>query len=140
MIGTRILYALGRDRLFWSRTATVNAGGTPGVATLATTAVAIVLIAIGDFQRLVAIASFFLAANYAVCCLALVALRRREPAMPRPFRAWGYPWSAAIVVVGAFGFLLGGLLGDTTSALEAIGVLAVGLIGFGWSRRRRAPA
>jgi APA family basic amino acid/polyamine antiporter len=135
MIGTRILYALGRDRLFWSRTAVVNAGGTPGVATLATTAVAIGLIAIGDFQRLVAIASFFLAANYAVCCLALVALRRREPAMARPFRAWGYPWSAAIVVAGAFGFLIGGLIGDTASALGAIGVLAVGLIGFGWSRR-----
>ena len=43
MIGTRILFALGRDRLFWSRTADVNAGGTPGVATLVTTAVAVVL-------------------------------------------------------------------------------------------------
>jgi len=138
MIGTRILYALGRDGLFWSRTATVTAGGTPGTATLATTAVAIGLIAIGDFQRLVAIASFFLAANYAVCCLALVALRRREPAIARPFRAWGYPWSAAIVVAGAFGFLVSGLVGDTTSALDAIGVLAVGLVGFAWRRRRRA--
>ena len=43
MIGTRILFAMGRDGLFWRRTATVNAGGTPTVATLVTTAVAVVL-------------------------------------------------------------------------------------------------
>ncbi|HEX2689420.1 MAG TPA: APC family permease [Kofleriaceae bacterium] len=137
MIGTRILFGLGRDRLFWSRTAEVNAGGTPGVATLITTAVAIVLIATGTFQRLIAMTSFFLAVNYAICCLALVALRRREPATARPFRAWGYPWSAAIVVAGALALLVGALIGDTISALEATGLLAVGLFGHAVHRRVR---
>src|SRR5947208_487699 len=32
MIGTRILFAMGRDRLLWWRTSVVNAGGTPGIA------------------------------------------------------------------------------------------------------------
>jgi len=129
MIGTRILFAMGRDGLLWSRTAAVNAGGTPGIATLVTTAVAIVLIVTGTFQRLVAMASFFLAANYAVCCLALVVLRRREPGLARPFRAWGYPWSAGIVLAGAAVFLIGVLAGDTANGLAALGLLAVGLIG-----------
>ncbi len=79
MIGTRILFALGRDGLFFARTASVNAGGTPDVATIVTTIVAVGLIATGTFQRLIAMASFFLAANYCICCLALFALRRREP-------------------------------------------------------------
>ncbi len=134
MIGTRILFALGRDRLFWSRTADVNAGGTPGVATLVTTAVAIALIATGTFQRLVAMAAFFLALNYSVTCLALVALRRKEPATPRPFRAWGYPWSAAIVIAGALAFLAGALVGDTINAVAALCLLAVGLVGQAISR------
>lgn len=129
MVGTRILFALGRDRLLWSRTADVNAGGTPGVATLVTMIVALVFIATMSFERLIAITSFFLAINYAVCCLALVALRRREPATVRPFRAWGYPWSAAIVVAGALAFLSSALIGDTTSILVATGLLAIGLIG-----------
>jgi APA family basic amino acid/polyamine antiporter len=129
MIGTRILFAMGRDGLLWSRTATVNAGGTPGVATLVTTAVAIVLIVTGTFQRLVAMASFFLAANYAVCCVALVVLRRREPDLPRPFRAWGYPWSAGIVLAGAAVFLAGVLAGDTANGVAALGLVAVGLLG-----------
>jgi APA family basic amino acid/polyamine antiporter len=129
MIGTRILFALGRDGLFWSRAATVNAGGTPGVATIVTTVVAIGLIATGTFQQLVALVSCFLAANYCICCIALIALRKREPSLPRPFRAWGYPWSAAIVVIGAVVFLIGVLIGDTVNGLIAIGLLLAGLAG-----------
>jgi APA family basic amino acid/polyamine antiporter len=137
MIGTRILFALGRDRLLWSRTADVNHGGTPGVATLVTTAVSIVLVATGTFARLVAMTAFFLAFNYAVCTLALVALRRREPATARPFRAWGYPWSAAIVIAGALAFLVGAVVGDTTGALSAAGALALGLLIYAVRRRWR---
>jgi APA family basic amino acid/polyamine antiporter len=140
MIGTRILFALGRDGLFWSRTRAVNAGGTPGVATLVTTAVAALLIATGTFQRLIAMVAFFLAANYCVCCLALVALRRREPEAERPVRAWGYPWSAAIVIAGAVAFLAGALVGDTANAAAAIGLLAVGLVARALLGRLRGAA
>jgi APA family basic amino acid/polyamine antiporter len=129
MIGTRILFAMGRDGLIWARTASVNASGTPGVATLVTTAVAIVLIMTGTFTRLVATAAFFLAANYAACCLALIVLRRREPELARPFRAWGYPWSAGVVLIGAALFLAGVLAGDPMNSAIAIALLAAGLVG-----------
>ena len=129
MIGTRVLFAMGRDGLVSRRTASVNVGGTPDIATLVTTGVAVLLIASGTFQTLIALASVFLAANYAVCCLALVVLRRREPNADRPIRAWGYPWSAGIVVVGAIVFLGGVLVNDTPSAVKAAGLLAVGLVG-----------
>jgi APA family basic amino acid/polyamine antiporter len=129
MIGTRILFAMGRDGLLWRRTAEVTAGGAPVAATVVTTAVAVVLIVTGTFQKLVAIASFFLVINYSVCCLALVVLRRREPDRVRPFRAWGYPWSAAIVLVGAVAFLVGAALGDTVNAGAALVLMAAGLVG-----------
>jgi APA family basic amino acid/polyamine antiporter len=128
MIGTRILFAMGRDGLLWRRAATVTAGGTPAAAMLATTVVALALIATGTFQRLVAVVSFFLAGNYFVCCLALIVLRRREPNRARPFRAWGYPWSAALVLAGAAAFLVGAAIGDTINAAGAIGLLALGFV------------
>ena len=141
MIGTRILFALGRDGLLWRGTASVNDGGTPAVATFVTAAVAVVLIASGTFQKLVAVASFFLAANYCASCLALVVLRRREPGAERPFRAWGYPWSAGIVLAGAAAFLVGVLVEDTRTALVAIALLAAGLLGRAtWSRRPTAAS
>ena len=135
MIGTRILFAMGRDRLLWAAAGGVNPRGAPVVATVVTTAVAAVLIASGTFQTLVAVASFFLAVNYCVSCLALIRLRQREPRMERPFRAWGYPWSVGIVLLGAVAFLMGVLLGDTRTALIAIGLLAAGLLGRRWLSR-----
>jgi APA family basic amino acid/polyamine antiporter len=105
------------------------------VGLVVTVAVAVALIASGSFQKLVALGSFFLASNYCVCCLALVVLRRREPALPRPFRAWGYPWSAAIVLVGAAAFLAGALVGDTPTAGAALALMMAGVIG--WTIIRR---
>jgi APA family basic amino acid/polyamine antiporter len=129
MMGTRVIFAMGRDRLFWSRTSTVNAGGTPATATLLTTATAVGLIGSGTFQRLVAMTSFFLAANYCVSCVALMVLRRQEPELRRPYRAWGYPWSVWVVLVGGLIFLIGMLVGDPFNGLAALGLVAAGLIG-----------
>jgi APA family basic amino acid/polyamine antiporter len=64
-----------------------------------------------------------------VCCLALFVLRRREPERPRPFRAWGYPWSAAIVLAGSTAFLIGVMAGDTANGVAAAVLLAAGLAG-----------
>jgi APA family basic amino acid/polyamine antiporter len=128
MIGTRILFAIGRDGLLWRRAASVTPGGTPAAAMLATTGVALALIATGTFQRLVAVVAFFLAANYVVCCLALIVLRRREPDRARPFRAWGYPWSAALVLAGAVAFLAGAAVGDPINAVGALALLALGFV------------
>jgi APA family basic amino acid/polyamine antiporter len=137
MIGTRILFALGRDGLLWSGTAAVNARGTPGLATLITTVVAVGLIITGTFERLVGLVAFYLSLNYAICSLALVALRRREPAAPRPFRAWGYPWTAGLVVVGALAFLISALIGKTSQSLAALALLVPGLVVHAVLRTRR---
>jgi amino acid transporter len=73
--------------------------------------------------------AFFLTVNYTICCLALIVLRRREPARPRPFRAWGYPWTAGVVLAGAVALVVGTLVGDTVNGVAALGLLAVGLAG-----------
>jgi APA family basic amino acid/polyamine antiporter len=135
MIGTRIMYAMSRDGFLPRQAARVNAGGTPTVAISITTVVAVALIATGTFQKLIAVASFFLAANYFVCCLALVVLRRREPALARPFRAWGFPYSAAVVLAGAGAFLVSALVADTPNAVIAIALAGAGIIGHIIGRR-----
>jgi APA family basic amino acid/polyamine antiporter len=140
MMGSRVIFAMGRDRLFWSRTSTVNAGGTPDAATLLTTVIAVGLIASGTFQRLVAMTSFFLAANYCLCCLALIVLRRREPELRRPYQAWGYPWSVWLVTVGGMIFLVAMLVADMFNGLAALGLLAVGLIGRAVFTRGATPS
>jgi APA family basic amino acid/polyamine antiporter len=139
MMGTRVIFGMGRDELFWSRTSTVNPRGTPDAATLLTTAVAVGLIATGTFQRLIAITSFFLAANYTLCCVALFILRHREPDLPRPYHVWGYPWSVCLVTVGSLIFLVGMLMGDILNGLASLGLFAVGLLGRAVLARKTNP-
>lgn len=129
MIGTRIAFAVSRDNPAPRWMLAVNTGGTPTGAIGVTTLVALVLIATGTFQTLVALTSFFLAANYFVCSMALIVLRRREPDLSRPFRAWAYPWSAWIVVAGSAAFLFGTLRADTRDAIIATVMIAAGLFG-----------
>jgi len=47
--------------------------------------------------------------NYSLCCMALIVLRRRQPELQRPYRAWGCPWSVWLVTVGSISFLVGTL-------------------------------
>src|SRR5204862_5324461 len=129
MMGTRVIFAMGRDQLFWSRTSSLNPGGTPDTATLLTAAVAAGLIATGTFQRLIAMTSFFLTANYSLCCFALIVLRNREPALPRRYRAWGYPGSAWLVTAGGIILLLGRLVGEKSKVLAALALLGDGNLG-----------
>ena len=54
--------------------------------------------------------------------------RRREPDRARPFRAWGYPWSAVLVLVGAAAFLVGAAAGDAINAAGALALLVLGFL------------
>jgi APA family basic amino acid/polyamine antiporter len=140
MLGTRVIFAMGRDQLFWSRTSSVNSGGTPDTATVLTAAVAIGLIATGTFQRLIAMTSFFLTINYSLCCVALVVLRHREPDLLRPYQAWGYPWSAWLVTAGGIIFLVAMLVGDMLNGLAALALLGVGILGRVLFKLRTTPS
>ncbi|PYU02944.1 MAG: APC family permease [Acidobacteria bacterium] len=105
MFSTRTLYAMSCDRLFFRQAARVNKGGTPVVALFLSTLVGITFI-LGSFERVIAMLSIFFVANYTLSYTSLFVLRKREPDMPRPYRAWGYPWSTAIALAASATFLV----------------------------------
>ncbi len=121
----RILYGLSRDKLFSPLVDRVNRGGTPTVALVLTSLAAALLVLCGDFTILLGLAAFLYVSLYLVGIVCLFVLRHREPERPRPFKAWGHPWSTAVVLVGSIAFLVGALLNDTANsgwALLLIGV------------------
>jgi amino acid transporter len=134
MVGTRILYALSRDIPRWSRATEVSEGGTPVFAMLVTAAGAMILAASGTFEKLVAIASFFLASNYFVCCVALL-VRTPRAELPRPFRA-GATDLRHRRCGGAGIFLVGAIAGDTRNSLYALALAAAGCLYVPGQRRR----
>ena len=125
MMSTRILFAMSRDRLFLRRAATVNAGGTPRFAMLLTTAAALLMIFTGTFDLLVAVAAFLFIAVDSSGFLALLALRRREPGLTRPYRTRGYPWTIFLLLGACIFFLIGNIISDPTSSLYTVGLMSI---------------
>ncbi len=123
----RILYGLSRDGLFARALAAVNPGGTPVPALLATVLCAGLLVLGGSFERLLGIAAFLYVALYATGISALLVLRRREPELGRPFRSWGQPWTALLVIGVSLAFLVGAGLGDRLDSGLALLLAGLGL-------------
>ncbi|HEV3220483.1 MAG TPA: APC family permease [Candidatus Acidoferrales bacterium] len=121
---SRVLFGMSRDRFFSRRAAAVNKGGTPGIALLLSTAVAVAFITTGSFAKVIAVTAFFFVANYTISFISLFVLRRREPEAARPYRAWGYPWTTGFALAGSLAFLAGAIAGDTRNSLWALVVLA----------------
>jgi APA family basic amino acid/polyamine antiporter len=138
----RILYAMSCDELFSHHATRVNRGGTPTVTLLISTLVAVLFI-FRSFEQVLAALAFFFVANYTMAYISLIVLRVREPDLPRPYRAWGYPWITGIVLLGSIAFLAGAVISDQRHSLFALAILAVSvpiyLVVRLLSSRRRQP-
>jgi APA family basic amino acid/polyamine antiporter len=127
LTGPRILYAMGEDRLLPHQAATANKGGTPTITLVISTIAALIFIWRG-FKEVLDALAFFFVANYSMGYISLIVLRRREPNLPRPYRAWGYPWTTLLVLLGSIIFLVGAIVTDivnhTWDSVRALVILA----------------
>ncbi len=112
---SRTLYAMSCDGLFFRSFTRVNAGGTPTLSLLLSTIVG-VLFVLGSFEIVIAMLSFFFVANYTLSYWSLFALRKKEPQMERPYRAWGYPWTTGIALLASALFLIASITPDLKTA------------------------
>lgn len=125
MFNPRVIFAMGRDGLFFRFVTEVNTGGTPAYATLLTALASIGMILTNTYSKLSDIATFFFVLCYAASFAALIRLRKTEPDLPRPVRAWGYPFTTWTLLIASLAFLAGVIIGDFSSSLYAVGFIAV---------------
>ncbi|MBD2752145.1 APC family permease [Spirosoma validum] len=125
MFNPRVIFAMGRDGLFFPFVTHINAGGTPINATILTASASILMILTNTYSKLSDIATFFFVLCYASCFAALIRLRQTEPELPRPVLAWGYPFSTWTLLIASLAFLLGVVIGDFSSSMYAIAFIAV---------------
>ena len=136
----RILLAIGRDGFFTEKAAAVSAGGTPRLALAISSAAAMVLILSGTFEQIIAIATVLFLINYIATYAAVFVLRRREPELPRPYRAFGYPFTTGIVLLGCVLVLIAAIFEDTHSAMWAAALLIACAPVYGWISWRKRGA
>jgi len=122
---SRTLYAMSCDGLFFRSFTRVNAGGTPTLSLLLSTIVGVLFVLVSTlklaglspFELVIDMLSFFFVANYTLSYSSLFALRKKEPQMERPYRAWGYPWTTGIALFASALFLIASIVPDLKTAL-----------------------
>lgn len=127
LMAPRVIYAMAKDGLFWRGAAEVNRGGTPDVALLISSILAAAFIASGAFDSVIAKLAFFFVANYTLSFITLFVMRRTEPNVTRPFRAWGHPFTTGLAVVASLAFLAGAVAADVVNSLWSIALLVVSI-------------
>ena len=99
MGGPRIIFALAREGLLPKILSRVNAGGTPTGAMLLTAIFTVCVALSGTFNLVFGLIGTMNAVGAIVVIVALFWLRRREPGLPRPWRALGYPLLPILALV-----------------------------------------
>jgi APA family basic amino acid/polyamine antiporter len=136
LMAPRVLFAMASDGLFWRGARVVNRGGTPDVALLISSLLAAAFIVTGTVETVIAKLAFFFVAIYSLSFLTLFVLRQRQPETPRPYRAWGHPYTTGVALLASVVFLIGAVMSDLTNSLWSIGLLVLSAPVF-WLVRRK---
>ncbi len=124
MIPSRILFGLSRDGFFVRKGMTVNKGGTPYFSLLFCYALALMLIIYSSFEELFSLSAFMMTIVTGFTYASLIRLRKKEPELPRPYKAWGYPWSTMIAIVITIGMFIGFAVSDQKSLVIVLAITA----------------
>ena len=102
LTGARIPYAMARDGVFFQLAKRVHPSfRTPSGALMFLGCVGALLALSGTYEELYSLFVFGVWIFFALTAIALLRLRRKEPSLPRPYRAWGYPWTTVIFLISA---------------------------------------
>jgi len=102
LTGARIPYAMARDGVFFPFAKRIQPSfHTPSGALIFLGCVAALLALTATFEELYSLFVFAVWIFFALTAIAVLRLRRTEPELARPYRAWGYPWTVAIFLVAA---------------------------------------
>lgn len=138
MTGPRVFYAMAEDGLFFRSLARVQPRyGTPAGAIALSVVLGVIFVSVRSFGQLADQFVLGIWPFYALGVAAVLVLRRREPEVERPYRAWGYPWVPGLFVVAAVLMLGNYVAREPWTVLANVAVLATGVpVYYAWKRRR----
>lgn len=136
--GARVYYTMAADGLFFRKAGELNRFGVPQNSLWYQCIWASVLCLSGGYNKLLALVIFGVLIFYILTIIGIYVLRVRQPHLPRPYKAFGYPFLPAIYVVVASFLALLLLLFETEYTLPGLGLILLGIPVYYLSRRKEA--
>jgi amino acid transporter len=102
LTGARIPYAMARDGVFFQFANRIHPSfHTPSGSLLFLGALGALLALSGTYEELYSLFVFAVWIFFALNAIALLRLRKIEPHLTRPYRAWGYPFTPLVFLIAA---------------------------------------
>lgn len=134
--GSRVYESIGRDypklRRSLGRARGHNRGPLPAIALQAVLACGMVLGS--SFEVLLTYIGFLLSLFAGLTVLGLFVLRRREPGLERPYRAWGHPVTSAVMIALSAWMMIHAAIAKPIVLLTGAITLAIGGVLYLWLR------
>jgi APA family basic amino acid/polyamine antiporter len=141
-IGPRVTMAMGEDLRALGWLARESARGIPVTAILTQFIVVNVLLLTATFEKVINYVQFALTLSSTLAVAGVIVLRWRQPDLPRPYRAWGYPVTP-LIFLAISGWMLWHMLEDAKTrgpSLLGLATIASGLIVYFLSPKNPAPS
>jgi APA family basic amino acid/polyamine antiporter len=99
LAGARVYYTMAKDGLFFKPAGELNQYAVPQWALWVQGIIACLWSMSGKYGQLLDMISFVVVIFYVMTILGIFILRRRRPDLPRPYKAFGYPFLPALYIV-----------------------------------------
>lgn len=127
LAGARVYYTMAKDGLFFKKAGTLNANAVPQWALWAQCVVACLLCLSGGYGNLLDMISFVVVIFYVLTILGIFILRKKQPEVERPYKAFGYPVLPALYILMGTAFCVLLLIFKTKYAAWGLAITLAGI-------------
>ena len=127
LAGARVYNAMAIDRLFFKKAAVLNKHAVPEFALWAQCIMAAILCLSGKYGDLLDMIAFVVVLFYALTILGIFRLRKTQPDIERPYKAFGYPVLPVIYILLALVFCVFLIIMKPFYAGIGLGIVLLGI-------------
>jgi basic amino acid/polyamine antiporter, APA family len=127
MAGPRVYYAMAKDGLFFRKVGEINKNGVPGFALAVQGIWSVLLCLSGTYGDLLDYVIFAVLIFFALTILAIFVLRVKQPDIPRPYKAFGYPIIPAIYILITVFIMVILLIYKPNYTFPGLGIVLLGI-------------
>jgi APA family basic amino acid/polyamine antiporter len=136
--GPRVYFAMARDNAFFKSAGRIHPTfKTPAASIVAQALLTIVLILTGSLDAIANYVSFAITLFAGTAVAAVFVLRAREPNAPRPFKAFGYPWTPGLFVLVSLAIVVNAFYSDPRVSLTGTVIILAGIPMYFFFTRKR---
>ena len=127
LAGPRVYYAMAVDGLFFKKVGSLNKRGVPAFALILQGVWSVLLCLSGTYSDLLDYVIFAVLLFFALTIYAIFILRKKQPDIPRPYKAYGYPYIPALYIITTVIIMVILLIYKPTYTFPGLGIVLLGV-------------